>query len=117
MSWQPGQTIEDLERDAIKSAMKFFQGNKTAVANALGVTVKTIYNKLEQYDIERADREKADKQREEAAKKEIFAARHGLHVEPPREVPEKQPVLLRQQEKVQEMPPARHASGNAKGSR
>lgn len=48
-SWQPGMTLADVEKATILHAFRHFRGNKTQTAQALGITVKTIYNKLESY--------------------------------------------------------------------
>jgi Bacterial regulatory protein, Fis family len=47
--WQPGITLEQIEREVILKALRFYQGNKTQTARALGVAVRTIDNKLECY--------------------------------------------------------------------
>lgn len=47
--WQPGMTLADVEKATILHAFRHFRGNKTQTASALGITVKTIYNKLEAY--------------------------------------------------------------------
>lgn len=51
INWQPGMTLKDVEKSAILASLKFFRGNKTQAANALGVSVKTIHNKLKEYKI------------------------------------------------------------------
>jgi DNA-binding NtrC family response regulator len=44
-----GTTIEDVERELIMRTMEFAGGNKTRAAEILGITPKTLYNKLERY--------------------------------------------------------------------
>jgi two-component system, NtrC family, response regulator HydG len=41
--------IADVERWLIQSTLDHFDGNKTAAARALGISLKTIYNKLDSY--------------------------------------------------------------------
>ena len=41
--------LEDIEREHILSALNYFNGNKSKTATALGVTLKTLYNKLNRY--------------------------------------------------------------------
>ncbi len=41
-----GMTFEDLERLAIQQTLVLCGGNKAAAARRLGITEKTIYNKL-----------------------------------------------------------------------
>lgn len=47
--YDPSLTIHELERRYILKALNFFEGNKTQAANALGITIKTLYNKLHEY--------------------------------------------------------------------
>lgn len=61
VTWQPGMTLADLEREAILSAYRLFEHNKTRTANALGITVKTLYNKLEKYGVLKPTEESAVK--------------------------------------------------------
>ena len=49
MTWFPGLTIEAAERMCIEGAMKFYQGNKTQAAKALGIVIRTLDAKLEGY--------------------------------------------------------------------
>jgi len=45
----PIQPIADLERRAILDALKRHQGNRTAAAAELGISRRTLYNRLQQY--------------------------------------------------------------------
>lgn len=56
VTWQPGVTLAEIEKQIIFKALNFFGGNKTQAAIALGVSVKTLYNKLEQYETEDAEK-------------------------------------------------------------
>lgn len=42
-------TLAELERKHIATALNRFGGNKTQAAKALGVSLKTLYNKLNEY--------------------------------------------------------------------
>lgn len=42
-------TLQELERRHILNAIALSDGNKTKAAKILGVSLKTIYNKLHQY--------------------------------------------------------------------
>jgi two-component system response regulator HydG len=42
-------TLYELEKRYILKALNYFDGNKTQAANALGITIKTLYNKLHEY--------------------------------------------------------------------
>ena len=44
-----GSRIEDVERSLIEATLDHFQGNKRRAANALGCSLKTLYNKLNGY--------------------------------------------------------------------
>jgi two-component system response regulator HydG len=45
--------LDQVEKRHILRVLAYFKGNKTKAANAMGITVKTLYNKLAQYDRER----------------------------------------------------------------
>lgn len=47
--YDPTLTIHELEKRYIIKALNYFEGNKTQAANALGITIKTLYNKLHEY--------------------------------------------------------------------
>ncbi len=47
--YDPTLTVHELERRYILKALNYFDGNKTQAANALGITIKTLYNKLHEY--------------------------------------------------------------------
>lgn len=45
------QTLEDMEREMITRALNKFLGNKRKAAQALGISERTLYRKLKEYDI------------------------------------------------------------------
>ncbi len=45
-------TLEELERQHIMATLENLGGNKTKTAKGLGITVKTLYNKLHSYGVE-----------------------------------------------------------------
>lgn len=45
-----GMRLDDLEKIAIYQALETTQGNKTDTAEQLGISVKTLYNKLSKYE-------------------------------------------------------------------
>jgi DNA-binding NtrC family response regulator len=44
-----GSTLDDMEQELITRTIEFSGGNKTHAAQVLGVSTKTLYNKLERY--------------------------------------------------------------------
>jgi DNA-binding NtrC family response regulator len=50
-----GSRIYDMERSLIEATLEYFQGNKRRAADALGCSLKTLYNKLNGYAERRAD--------------------------------------------------------------
>ncbi|MEI6079361.1 MAG: sigma-54 dependent transcriptional regulator [bacterium] len=46
------QKLSDIEREHILNTLQYFNGNKSKTSTALGVTLKTLYNKLNKYEIE-----------------------------------------------------------------
>jgi two-component system response regulator HydG len=48
-------TLEDLERNHILQMLAFQHGNKTKTAKVLGITIKTLYNKLHRYGLIEGD--------------------------------------------------------------
>jgi len=55
--WSPGMTLEGLSDQVIEKAFQFYNQNKTVTAQSLGITVRTLENRMEKY----------------AAKKQAFA--------------------------------------------
>lgn len=51
MSWTPDKTLARVERETIEQALAFFNGNKTKTANALDISIRTLRNKLTEYEL------------------------------------------------------------------
>jgi len=49
VNWVPGITLEEMEKQCILSAFKFYRENKTQTAGALGIAIRTLDSKLEKY--------------------------------------------------------------------
>ncbi|WP_341705652.1 helix-turn-helix domain-containing protein, partial [Ferrovibrio sp.] len=47
-----GRTVADVERDLIIDTLKHCLGNRTHAANILGISIRTLRNKLKQYSDE-----------------------------------------------------------------
>lgn len=43
--------LEDIEKQHILRTLAYYQGNKTKTAQSLGITIKTLYNKLHRYGV------------------------------------------------------------------
>ena len=48
-----GQTIEDVERELIVATLRDSSGNRTQAAKLLGISRKSLYNKIKTYNLER----------------------------------------------------------------
>lgn len=49
VNWKPGTTLDDIERYVILEALDYHQGNRTHTAKALGISIRTLRNKLADY--------------------------------------------------------------------
>ena len=61
-------TLEDLEKEAIKRTLKFFNKNRRASARSLGMSERTLYRKINDYGLERKIKRKYEKQSQEDKK-------------------------------------------------
>mgnify|MGYP000085381564 CR=1 FL=1 len=50
VTWCSGMSLRTLEKKVILKCLKFHEGNKTKVAAELGVSLRTIDNKLKLYE-------------------------------------------------------------------
>jgi two-component system response regulator FlrC len=50
-SWIPGKTLDDIERTVIIEALQYHQGNRTHTAKALGISIRTLRNKISDYKL------------------------------------------------------------------
>ncbi|WHZ05262.1 sigma-54-dependent Fis family transcriptional regulator [Neobacillus sp. YX16] len=48
-------TLENMEKESIKKALDVFEGNITKVSKVLGITRKTLYKKIKDYNIEQQE--------------------------------------------------------------
>jgi two-component system response regulator FlrC len=47
--WTPGTTLDQIEKNVILDALKYHQGNRTHTAKSLGISIRTLRNKLADY--------------------------------------------------------------------
>lgn len=111
--WQPGITLEQIEKQVILKAFAFFRQNKTQTANALDIAIRTLDHKLEEYG-KRKESSHSRKTLEEAQREvDGGRAREGLRVEPASQNTSQSAVSLREQDQVQEVPPRQVAAYSA----
>ena len=83
LNWQPGMTLESIEKEAILQAFRYFRGNKTATANALGFAIRTLDAKLEKYQEDDAARKKASDDRNKREQEFVERSRWGANGQGP----------------------------------
>ena len=47
--WLVGSSLQDVERDLVLETLSYTHGNRTAAARLLGVSVRTLRNKITEY--------------------------------------------------------------------
>lgn len=47
--WMPGRTLDQIEKNVILDALKHHEGNRTHTAKSLGISIRTLRNKLADY--------------------------------------------------------------------
>jgi transposase len=52
VTWYEGMTLNDVERKIIERSLQLNGGNITQTAISLGISVKTVYNKIKRYQEE-----------------------------------------------------------------
>jgi DNA-binding NtrC family response regulator len=50
VTFRPGITVEEAERQLILMTLRHTDGNRARAADLLGLSVKTLFNKLKQYN-------------------------------------------------------------------
>jgi DNA-binding NtrC family response regulator len=49
LNFSVGTPLADAQREIILATLKYFGGNKRLTAEALGISLKTLYNRLKEY--------------------------------------------------------------------
>lgn len=52
LNWYPGQTLATIEREVITQALRYYSGNNTLAARALGISERKIYDRIKEYKIQ-----------------------------------------------------------------
>lgn len=133
INYNPGLTIDVVEKITILYAMKHFSGNKTQAARALNIAITTLDRKLETYREERINRElEARRIREHQNEVQrrlrglppganveqpyVFEAGQGLRFQSASEVTEKQSLPVPEREEVQEVLPQKAVANSSRKS-
>lgn len=134
INWSPGVTLENIEKQVILMAFRFYRGNKTTTANSLGIAIRTLDNKLEKYEADgKAEKERQD---DESAKRteflkrqrgnvqfnpqngsDVFGPSAGIHTQPATEIPSEQDMPMPKRKEVQGVLPAQAPKSSAGKSR
>lgn len=130
--------LEALEKQVILKAFRFYNNNKTATANSLGISIRTLDTKLERYageelvEQERMDRERAHRAEQlERARGNppnnigipyspqafIHQTASGLRMESIANSTEKPGVSVPERSQVQEVLPKSNPHGSSKRGR
>lgn len=68
INFSPGVSLDAVEKQAILLSYGHFRQNKTATANALGISIRTLDNKLERYEAEEKEaKDNAEQERTRGA--------------------------------------------------
>ena len=49
MIWIPGVSLKTIEIQAIRECLEYYKGNRTKAAEALGISLRTIRNKITEF--------------------------------------------------------------------
>ena len=120
MSWQPGMTLQSVEKWVILQAFRFYRNDKTTTAGALGISIEVLDGKLESYLIDDKEQERVSheqrKQRDEFLQRsrgihpaipvaqtgtDISSPDAGISVEPVAQTPKEQTMPVPERKEVQ----------------
>ena len=103
-TWYNGMTLDEMEQVIIMKSLQIHAGNKTKTAEALGISIRTIDNKLEKYEEQKREHTRRAEEKEKRYEQHILRSQGRTEVEPTIETPAQHPVPVRQREEVQEVP-------------
>jgi hypothetical protein len=127
--WSPGVSLATIEKQVILKAYRWFRGNATQTAIALGVSEKTIRNKLAEYEADDKKRLEAQTREREERHNQLIRSRGlvglniegnegvtigtgaGFRMEPANEAAPKHGVSVSESAEVQSVLPSKAAAG------
>jgi len=101
ITWHPGVLLKDVEKEIIEAAVRYYNDNKSKAADSLGISSRTIYNKLKEYEIERLEKEAT---RAKRAKQKNLEAQRWLRNKPNVGVSEERTMPMRERQEIQKLP-------------
>jgi DNA-binding NtrC family response regulator len=75
--WLVGSPIRDVERDLVLETLVNTHGNRTASARLLGVSVRTLRNKITEYSAEGVDIPRPESKGEALEEKQVWGIGYG----------------------------------------
>lgn len=142
LNWQPGMTLEGIEKEAILQAFRFFRGNKTSTSIALGIAIRTLDSKLERYQVESKQQEidtddrrkrqenhlarargltppviQGEKQNSAPSGKDVSGTETGIHIQSITETSEKHAMSVSIGKEVQTLPSKQAPHGHSRKAR
>lgn len=78
ITWSPGVTLEAVEQQVIEKALRHFAGNKAATAVALGISPRSIHDKIAKYAKDAKDQEAQSEKFKRDTEAQLLRAR-GFH--------------------------------------
>lgn len=107
-----GMTLDELEKEVILYALKFYQGNKTHTSNSLGIAYRTLDDKLKKYEDKSEEIKKITDERK-ALRAKLLQTQRGIRMEQINESSKEQPVPMQERQEVQEMPSKQNATSGS----
>lgn len=131
INWTPGLTIDRAEQIIIEQAFRWYKNNKTQTSAALGISVRTLDNKLERYEQDEREQQRIraederqrkiqfDRQRAHSAiqSSSVPSPGPGMRLEPATEIRSEPSLPVSERTEVQEVLPKSTSKGRSAGTR